>query len=143
MNPFPTEAELADFRADAEAGMTATIRAYRQTGRIAQDDDTGIEQPEFHEVIAESIAKFQNVGNLSAVTADLGGRREVIDQMRVDLPVSAEQLLQDDIIECLTNPTDPRLEGRKFVVGAPMNKTYSTATRLNVKELPEPAEVTP
>lgn len=115
--------------------MKATITVRYRTGRMGQDEETGAEAPVMA-VRFTSRAKFQSVGSLTTNDVDTGGRRVAIDQLQVHYPVSMPQVEQDDEITCEENPPDPRLVGRVFVVGDPMNKTYATATRLNVKEKP-------
>lgn len=120
-------------RALAESLMTATVRVSYKTGQTSQNESSGKQEP-VYATRFESPAKFQST-TLATSDVDVAGRREVIDQLQIHLPVSTAQVHQDDVIECLTNPSDPRLVGRKFLAGAPMNKTYATATRLNVKEM--------
>jgi hypothetical protein len=124
---------VAEGRALAESLMTATITVRHKTGRTTQDEATGAEVPVMA-VRFVSPAKFQSTGVLASSRVESGGREVVVDQMQVHYPVSKPQVEQDDEITCDTNPLDPRLEGRVFAVGDPMNKTYSTATRLNVRE---------
>lgn len=134
ISPFPTAAEIAQFRADAEAGMLSTVAVRYKTGRTAQNETTGAEEP-IMALRFNSPAKFQTTGSLAANDVTTGGRREVIDEVRVDLPWNCGVVNQGDEIECLTSP-QPRLVGRTFVVGAPLDKDFQTATRLNVKEKP-------
>lgn len=119
-------------RALAESLMTATVRVEHATGRTAQSESNGKQSP-VYATRFESVAKFQT-NSLATSDLESGGRREVVESLQIHLPVTAPQVHADDVIVCLTNPTDPRMVGRRFIVGAPMNKTYSTATRLNVKE---------
>lgn len=115
--------------------MTATVTVRYKTGRMAQSESNGAEEP----VMATrftSPAKFQTTGTVATSDVDAGGRRIALDQLQIHLPVSSPQVHQDDEITCDANPSDPRLVGRVFMVGDPMNKTYATATRLNVKEKP-------
>jgi hypothetical protein len=135
VTPIISAAELDEFRAEAESLMTATITVRYKTGRMAQDETTGAEVPVLA-VRFTSPAKFQTVASLATDDVDSGGQSIAIDRLQVHYPVTQPQVEQDDEITCDTNPTDPRLEGRIFVVGDPMNKTYATATRLNVKEKP-------
>lgn len=126
---------VVEGRALAESLMTSTITVRYKTGRTAQNESTGAEVPVMA-VRFESPAKFQSTGVLASSRVDAGGRDVVLDQMQIHYPVSMPQVEQDDEITCDSNPSDPRLVGRVFVVGDPMNKTYATATRLNVREKP-------
>lgn|GEM_PF-4771470 len=134
MSDFGTTvvAFVPEARELAESLMTATVRVEYATGRTAQSESTGKQVP-VYATRFESVAKFQT-NSLATGDVESGGRREVTETLQVHLPVSSPQVLTDDVVVCLTNPTDPRLVGRRFVVGAPTNKTYATATRLNVKE---------
>lgn len=115
--------------------MTDTCRVKYQSGRGAQDESTG-KKPPVYTTRFDSVCKFQASYSSATSQPDVGGRRDPIDQIEVHLPASAAQVHEGDVIECLTSATDPRLVGRLFVVGSPMNKSYATATRLSVKELP-------
>ncbi|VXC08580.1 DUF6093 family protein [Aeromicrobium sp. 9AM] len=126
---------LSEGRALAESLMTASITVRYKTSRMTQDPVTGKEVPVMA-VRFTSPAKFQTTGSLATSDVDSGGRRVAVDQLQIHYPVSKPQVEQDDEITCDTNPNDPRLEGRVFLVGDPMNKTYATATRLNVREKP-------
>lgn len=119
-------------RALAESLMTATVVVRYATGRTAQNETTGKQEPVYADRFT-SVAKFQT-NSLATSDIESGARREVGETMQIHLPVTTPQVHADDVIVCLTNPTDPRMVGRRFIVGAPMNKTYATATRLNVKE---------
>lgn len=126
---------VTEGRALAESLMTATITVRYKTGRLAQNESNGKEEPVMA-VRFTSPAKFQSTGTLASTRAESGGRDVVVDQLQVHYPVSKPQVEQDDEITCDANPSDPRLVGRVFMVGDPMNKTYATATRLNVREKP-------
>lgn len=124
---------MAKGRARAEALMTDTCRVKYKTGNGVQNETTGVESPTYVTRF-DSACKFQT--SYAQAQPDVGGRRDPIDTAEIHLPADAAQVHEGDVIECLTSATDSRLVGRLFVVGSPMNKTYATATRLSVKELP-------
>jgi hypothetical protein len=121
-------------RRAAESLMTDTCVVRYRTGRTGIDEDTNAEEP----VYADRFTSPCRVRHVAAVEAgdEVGGQRVVVDTTRIDLPVSSPQVEVDDVIEitAVGPSSDPRLVGRKFVVGAPMNQTFSTATRLRVEE---------
>lgn len=123
-------------RRAAEALQVDTCIVRYKTGRTAINSTTNRETP----VMATRFTSACRVRRIVTTTGDVevGGRREAPDQTRIDLPVSAPQVHVDDEIEitAVGPSSDPRLVGRKFIVGPPMNQTYSTATRLRVEEAP-------
>lgn len=128
---------VAAGRRAAEALMVDTIVVYDVGDRDTQDESTGDEVLEL--VIAfTSKAKFQQGDVTQPNMPSVGGRREAIDETTVQIPVSAPQVVQGQVVECTAvgDGSDPRLVGRKWVVSVPMNKTYSTATRLSLRQLP-------
>lgn len=120
----------------AESLMTDTFAVKYKTGATTQDEATGAEVPVYATEFT-SPCKFQS-NTLSTDEVESGGRRVVVDQLQIHYPVGKPQVRQDAVIVCTAvgPKSDPRLVGRDFVVGAPMNKTYATATRLNVKDKP-------
>ena len=118
----------------AESLMVDTCTVRYKTGRSAINETTNKEAP----VYATRFTSACRVREVRTVTPDstVGGRREARDETRVDLPVSAPQVFTDDqvVIDAVGPSSDPRLVGRVFVVNAPMNQTFSTATRLTVTE---------
>ena len=120
----------------AESLMVDTCVVRYKTSRLAINTTTNVEAP----VMATRFTSACRVRQVITAEADLdvAGRREALSDTRIDLPVSAPQVHVDDEIEitAVGAASDPRLVGRTFVVGPPMNQTYSTATRLRVKEAP-------
>ena len=122
---------LSEGRALAESLMTATCRVLRKTGPSEQDETSGAEVA-VYEVLFESKCKIQLTDSvLDGV--DAGGRQVVVYRVRIDLPVSSPQVAQYDVAEILTNPADTRVVGLTYLIQAPMNKTYATATRLQAE----------
>ena len=113
--------------------MTDTCTVSTKTGQTAQNESTGRKE-DVYTLDFTSPCKVQQTTRETSMP-DVGGRRDAIDQVEIHLPVSSPQVTQGQVIE-ITASSDARLVGRKFLVASPMNKTYATATRLSVKELP-------
>lgn len=124
---------LTEGRALAESLMTDTCTVSTKTSESVQNETTGRKEDVFT-LDFTSVCKVQQTTRETSMP-DVGGRRDAIDQAEIHLPVSAPQVTQGQVIE-ITDSADARMVGRKFLVGSPMNKTYATATRLSVKELP-------
>jgi len=126
---------LLEGRALAESLMTDTCAVRYQTGRTTPPDPVTNEETPVMATRFTSACRVRQV-TTSAADVDVAGRREQVDQTRIDLPVSAPQVELDDEIEitAVGTASDSRLVGRKFIVGPPMNQTFSTATRLRVRE---------
>lgn len=116
--------------------MVDTCTVSTWTGRTAQDEETG-DEDKVYDLDFTSKCRFQLMSQ-EPQTPSVGGRRDAIDEIVLHLPVSSEQVTQGQVVECTAvgAGSDPRLVGRKWVVSVPMNKTYATATRLRLKELP-------
>lgn len=130
-----TQAALTEGRALAESLMTDTATVRYKTSQTVQNA-RGQEEA-VYAVRFTSKCKLQS-NNRQATDPDVGGRRDPIDALEIHLPVSAGQVYEGDVVEitAVGSLSDVRSLGRKFVVASPMNKTYATATRLSVKELP-------
>lgn len=137
VSPLPTASELDSFRAAAEALMLDTCTVSDKTGRMAQNEGTGAEEAVYVARFS-SKCKIQSSASLVVSDASVGGHRQAIDQLQIHLPVTVGQVAQGELITITATGagSDPRLVGRKFIVGAPMSKSFATATRLSVKELP-------
>jgi hypothetical protein len=128
---------LTEGRQLAEALMTDTCTVSTWTGRSVQNETTGA-QSKVYAVDFTSKCKVQRRSQNQTSEPEVGGRRLAVDEVEIHLPVSAEQVVEGQVIEvtAVGAGSDARLVGRKFVVSSPMNKTHATATRLSVKELP-------
>lgn len=118
--------------------MVDTCVVYDKTTRAAQNETTGKEEQQYAAAFT-SKCKFQaNSQSQEPQTPSVGGRRDAIDETVLHLPVSSEQVEQGQVVECTAvgAGSDPRLVGRRWLVAVPMNKTFATATRLRLKELP-------
>jgi hypothetical protein len=128
---------LTEGRLLAESLMQDTCSVSTWTGRTVQNETTGAEA-KVYAVDFTSKCKVQRRSQNQTTEPEVGGRRIAVDEVEIHLPVSAEQVVEGQVIEitAVGSLSDVRLLGRKFVVSAPMNKSYATATRLSVKELP-------
>jgi hypothetical protein len=128
---------LTEGRQLAEALMVDTCTVSTWTGRTVQNETDG-EEAKVYAVDFTSKCKVQQRAANQVASPEVGGRRVAIDEVEIHLPVSAEQVVEGQVIEitAVGALSDVRMLGRKFVVSSPMNKTHATATRLQVKELP-------
>jgi hypothetical protein len=107
----------------------------RANGGTAQDPNTGTTVPAFDDLFT-SKAKIQT-RNLQAREAEAGGRTAITVRVELHLPVSAPAVERGDVWEvtAVSPLSDRQLIGRKFVVIAPVGKSFATARRLEVEEV--------
>lgn len=101
MNPLVTDAEVALFRAEAEARMRGTARVRRRSGRTVQDEISGREVPVWDVIEAGVPVRIAGANRGSAPTRRLAvGGVEVQVGVRVaHLPTSTQDLADGDLIE--------------------------------------------
>lgn len=124
----------------AESLMTDTIRITRPGG-IHVDPDTGAETPG-GETLYEGPGKVQTAGGIasqastaSGDSSNLGGLVPVWT-LYLHLPISVTGLATGDTALVIRS-SDPDLAGRRLrLVNMQSEKTYATARRWNVEELP-------
>lgn len=126
-------AVLAAGQQAAESLMTDTVTVRRATGETAQDPNTGSTVPVYADLFT-SKCKVQ-ARNLTALTAEAGGRTATTVRLELHLPLSAAAVQTGDVAEitAVGALSDVQLLGRKFRITAPVAKSYATARRYEVE----------
>ena len=134
------ESALLAGRRAAELALVDTVRFYRRTGRMVQDEDTGREVAQ-EEFLFESPCKVR-IGALGSLVPTAkerveGGREATMLRSVMHLPVDAPTLLPNDIgiLVAIGDVSDPQLLNRRYMVVAPIGQTYATARRFSVEEI--------
>lgn len=126
----------------AEQLMTDTVRVERLTGRMSVDPETGLSDPE-STLVYEGPAKVQTYGGIAQQssasatgdTSNLGGVVPVWS-LRLDLPISVVGVRSGDIAIVVAS-RDAALAGARLrLINLQSEKTYATARRWNVQEIP-------
>lgn len=126
----------------AEQLMTDTVRVERLTGRMSVDPETGLSEPE-STLVYEGPAKLQTYGGIAQQssasatgdTSNLGGVVPVWS-LRLDLPISVVDARSGDIAMVVAS-RDAALTGARLrLINLQSEKTYATARRWNVQEIP-------
>lgn len=134
----------------AEQLMADTVRVERLTGRMSVDQETGLSEPE-STLVYEGPAKLQTYGGIAQQssasatgdTSNLGGVVPVWS-LRLDLPISVVDARSGDIAMVVAS-RDAALTGARLrLINLQSEKTYATARRWNVQEIPhDDADVPP
>lgn len=146
ISPYPTDEELAQFRADAEDGMVDVCEISRVgDGAPVFDEATGqYTDPARVIVYGPSIephngkCKFQDAGiaNAAAAVVDAGERLVNVQGGELQLPVDGTgNVAVKHVVELLTSTKDPSRVGRKYTIAARFEKTYATSRRLRLQEV--------
>ena len=126
----------------AEQLMTDTVRVERLTGRMSVDPETGLSEPE-STLVYEGPAKLQTYGGIAQQssasatgdTSNLGGVVPVWS-LRLDMPISVVDARSGDIAMVVAS-RDAALTGNRMrLINLQSEKTYATARRWNVQEIP-------
>ena len=126
----------------AEQLMTDRVRVERLTGRMSVDPETGLSEPE-SVLVYEGPAKLQTYGGIAQQsaasatgdTSNLGGVVPVWS-LRLDLPISVVGARSGDIAMVVAS-RDAALTGSRLrLINLQSEKTYATARRWNVQEIP-------
>lgn len=133
--PLITAAELAEFRADAEALMLDAGTASRPTGSVydpAADDGDGANVETTADLFS-SKCKVQS-RNLVARESEVGERTSVSVRTELHLPVSTAALTVGDYFTVTTpHALSTVPAGTRYRVTAPVGKTMATARRYEVE----------
>lgn len=92
MSPWATPEEMADFRAEAEAGMLDTVKVERQTGQTF-DDATGDYVPVFT-TLYEGKCRVQDPSLVNR-QEQAGGYAWTVDTTLLQLPVTSDDYAID------------------------------------------------
>lgn len=129
-------------RRKAEQLMTDTVRIVSMTGEIRVDAETGVSVP-VSVLVYEGPAKLQTYGGIAQQssasatgdTSNLGGVVPVWS-LRLDLPISVVDARSGDIAMVVAS-RDAALNGSRLrLINLQSEKTYATARRWNVQEIP-------
>ena len=129
-------------RRKAEQLMTDTVRVVSMTGEIRVDAETGVSVP-VSVLVYEGPAKLQTYGGIAQQssasatgdTSNLGGVVPVWS-LRLDLPISVVGVRSGDIAMVVAS-RDAALAGARLrLINLQSEKTYATARRWNVQEIP-------
>jgi hypothetical protein len=114
--------------------MVDTCVVARLTGRGTQNEDTGLEEPEY-ETVFVSKCRVQE-GTTTQSDVDVAGQRFVPNTVEVHLPADLpEPVVAHDRIQitAVGSTTPARMIGRVFYVTTDQVKSQGTATRLRVE----------
>lgn len=137
ISPFVSDAELAEFRAIAEAGMLDTCIITRPgVGEPAFDPATGTYTDPARAVVYTGKCRIQVTGIIANSTNSTAGEREnMVQGSEMQLPIAGtDDVAINDTCEMTHGEYDPALVGRKFTVIARHEKTHATSRRLRVEE---------
>lgn len=131
---------LAIARAAQEASMTATCTITRPGtgGERVFDEGTGTYSEPVWDVIYSGRCKVKSTDSAQGVAeAEAGERRAVLVHLALHLPIDAKSgaVRRDDVARVDSNPDDPALVGRDFIVQAGSHATTKTARRLRIEEV--------
>lgn len=135
---------LAAGRRAAEALMCDTCTIRRPTGRIIVDPDTGVATPQY-EPVYHGRCRVQTAGGVasqvvsaSGDSTNVGGNVPVWS-LYLHLPADVTGVRSGDLAT-IEHSIDPDLTGRRLrLVNLQSEKTYATARRWNVSEMPAAA----
>ena len=133
-----SDAELDELRAEELSMMRDRCTLRRPTGRTAQDEDTGLQEPTYEDLATDHPCQVR-VGLGPAGTTvrvvDIGGVQHAVIEAGVKLPIGGPDLQRlDEIVLTNLGPrTDPALTNAVFtVVGGWSGSTWATARRIDV-----------
>lgn len=135
--PLITDEDLAILRADAETLMVDTITWRRRTGRGAQNEGTGREEPGYETLFTcpcEITGRSQ--GEVTGRTVTLGGVEYVVLEGGINIPVATGELRAGDegVIATVAGTSDTTVGDVYRIVGFG-GRTWATKRRLDVVEL--------
>ena len=129
-------------RRKAEQLMTDTVRVVSMTGEIRVDAETGVSVP-VSVLVYEGPAKLQTYGGIAQQsaasatgdTSNLGGVVPVWS-LRLDLPIDVVDACSGDIAMVVASRDAALIGARLRLINLQSEKTYATARRWNVQEIP-------
>lgn len=138
ITPYPTDSEMAGFRAIAEGGMVDTCTITRPgVGVRTFNSTTGQYTNPAAVTVYTGKCRTQVTGIIANSSTPQAGERELFVQgAEFQIPVvGTEGVSIRDTITINTCHNDASLVGRKFTVIARHEKTHGTARRLRVEEV--------
>lgn len=136
-SPIITVADLADFRADAEALMIDTCTITRAGEGIGPfNDETGQYDPPARLTIYTGKCKIQDNQIIAGSTSSDAGERNVIVQgSELQLPVIESAAVAINDVSHIDNCVeDPSLTDHEYTISARHGKSQATSRRLRVTE---------
>lgn len=106
---------------------TCTVRRRNGTTRV-----DGLDVPNY-DTVYTGMCKVQADTTLASTAQEIGGAVVTQTTRRVDLPMSAPEVMVDDLMD-ITASLDPQIVGETLRVSSRFGKTFATARRLEVKE---------
>ncbi|MDN4174731.1 DUF6093 family protein [Nocardioides sp. SOB77] len=130
-----TEAEVAEFRADAEDRMTDTCRITKPgTGKGTLDPDTLKRQPPPRAVVYEGPCRIPRRDSPTASSASAGEATWQVGEYPLALPIGdTADVAPDMTVEYLTAQHDPALVGRVFGITAVSQQSLAIERRFRMK----------
>lgn len=125
---------LVEGRRDAESLMVDTCRVERP-GKAVPDGRGGTTRP--MTLLYEGKCKAQRPPQSFETTPEAGGHEFSVQSAQIHLPVGAVDARVNDVITVTTSVHDPHLAGRTFRVSSPPAKSFASADRLGVVEIPD------
>jgi hypothetical protein len=123
---------LPFLREQAEALMVDECKIHRPGDRQL-DENTG-QFADTSDPVYEGVCKFQ--ATLAAGKSPLAGSYEfTVQELRLDLPVSAGPVAVDDVVTVTASVFDAQLVGRVYRVVELFHKSFATAQRCRVEEV--------
>lgn len=132
-----TDAELAQFRADALDRMTSTCTVGRKAGRAAQDEATGLDSFIWDQVYTALPTRIGGASrDASAWTTETraGGLQESVAERVEHFPWDTDNLEDGDVVEI----TGGENTGLFFQLVEAAPKDQATARRVPVKQILRP-----
>lgn len=127
------ESVLARGRAAAEIGMVDACVIRRKTGET--EGPGGVMVMTWADVYTGK-CRVQVSGRVQPGTmTDVGEAALVLQQHEVQLPISAEGILEGDRIEMTSSARDPDLIGRAYAVRTVLTKSEATSRRVTAIEV--------
>ena len=125
---------LAELRTEAESLMLDTCKVERP-GKAVPDGRGGTTRP--MTLLYEGKCKAQHPPQAFETTPEAGGHEFSVQSAQIHLPVGAVGARVNDVITVTASAHDPHLAGRTFRVSSPPAKSFASADRLGVVEIPD------
>lgn len=123
-------------RLAAEALMVDTC-TIGTPGAASFDSNTGTYTPPIITPVYTGKCRVQVVDSLNAGTPEVGERELTIQNLILQVPISATGIQVGHVAEITAAALDPELVDRRYQVVATHAKTHATARRLQCREVTE------
>ena len=136
MSVMPSAAEVAEFRAMAEARMLDTCDIKYKTGETEQDPVTGEVVPIYATRFSTKSRTVVRKG-LATRSSEVGGRTAVVIEREHHIPVGSPKVYPGDVavMTSVHETSDPTLAGVTLILDGPAPGSQTTARRLQVSEV--------